>query len=215
MPRTDHRPLFGLIGYPIGHSQSPALFAEFCGDKWGYDLIEEETFEEAWRRFIEGPYKAVNVTAPFKTQAASRADIKSPAVESIGAANILVKTPEGIEAYNSDYLAVKELLTGAGALSVTVIGLGGAGRAAVAAAEELGLPVRGLHHDEIGEGAADDVIVYTLPSPAPGYDRLACRTLIEANYKDPCLTGHDGYVPGLEWLRAQARLGYGIMTKQL
>lgn len=213
MPRTDRRPLFGLIGYPIGHSQSPALFAEFCGDKRGYDLIEEATFEAAWSRFLDGPYRAVNVTAPYKTQAAAMADVKSPAVTRTGAANILVKTPEGISAYNSDYLAVRELLAGAHATSVTVIGLGGAGRAAVAAAEDLGLPVRSLHHDGITNGVKDDAIVYTLPSAAPGCDRLECRTLIEANYKDPCLTWHEGYVSGLEWLRAQARLGYGIMTK--
>lgn len=211
MPKTDS-PRFGLIGYPIGHSQSPALFAELCGGEWEYDLIEEVTFEAAWNRFVNGPYKAVNVTAPYKTQAAAMADIKSPAVERTGAANILVKTPEGIAAYNSDYLAVKELLNNAGAKSVTIIGLGGAGRAALAAAEELGLPVRGLHHDEIGDGVSDDVIVYTLPSASPGYDRLECRTLIEANYKDPCLTNCQGYIPGTEWLSLQASLGYPLMT---
>lgn len=203
---------FGLIGFPISHSQSPSLFKEAYDGRWEYDLIEEETFEAAWTRFINGPYKAVNVTAPYKTLAAERADVKSPAVERIGAANILVKTPEGISAYNSDYLAVKELLINAKAESVTVIGLGGAGRAAIAAAEELGLPVRGLHHDEIETGISDDVIVYTLPSAAPGCDRLDCRTLIEANYKDPCLSGHNGYISGLEWLHLQALLGYSLIT---
>ncbi len=203
---------FGLIGYPVGHSQSPSLFAELCGGAWGYDLIEEKTFEDAWRRFIEGPYRAVNVTAPYKTLAAERADIRSEAVEHTGAANILVKTPRGIAAYNSDYLAIKELLKKASAASVTVIGLGGAGRAALAAAEDLGLPVRGLHHNEIAGGVADDVIIYTLPSAAPGFDSLDCRIIIEANYKDPCLSGHKGYISGLEWLRGQALLGFPILT---
>lgn len=205
---------FGLIGYPIGHSQSPALFREECGGRWEYDLLEFDDFEDAWRAFAEGPYKAVNVTAPYKTSAAGRADIRSGAVGRIGAANILVKTAEGIAAHNSDFLAVRELLGQAVAKSVTVIGLGGAGRAALAAAEDLGLPVRGLHHDEIAEGVTDDVIIYTLPSAAPGCGMLSCRVLIEANYKDPCLTGHNGYVSGMEWLRAQARLGFGILTGQ-
>ena len=205
---------FGLIGYPIGHSQSPALFKEQCNGRWEYDLLEFDNFEDSWKAFADGPYKAVNVTAPYKTLAADRADIRSEAVERTGAANILVKTTEGIAAYNSDFLAVRELLKEAGAKSVTVIGLGGAGRAALAAAEDLGLPVRGLHHDEIADGVSDDVIIYTLPSTVPGCDRLNCRVIIEANYKDPCLTEHNGYVSGLEWLRAQARLGFGILTGQ-
>lgn len=205
---------FGLIGYPIGHSQSPALFREECGGRWEYDLLEFDNFEDSWKAFADGPYKAVNVTAPYKTLAAGRADIRSEAVERIGAANILVKTAEGIAAHNSDFLAVRELLGQAVAKSVTVIGLGGAGRAALAAAEDLGLPVRGLHHDEIAEGVTDDVIIYTLPSAAPGCGRLSCRVLIEANYKDPCLTGHNGYVSGMEWLRAQAILGFAILTGQ-
>lgn len=205
---------YGLIGYPIGHSQSPSLFNELCEGRWEYDLLEYDNFEDSWRAFADGPYKAVNVTAPYKTLAAGRADIRSEAVRRIGAANILVKTPEGIAAHNSDFLAVRELLGQAGAKSVTVIGLGGAGRAALAAAEDLELPVRGLHHDEIAEGAADDVIIYTLPCAAPGCDRLACRAIIEANYKNPCLAEHNGYISGQEWLRAQAILGFAILTGQ-
>lgn len=212
MPRTD-KSRFGLIGYPIGHSQSPALFKEAYNGRWEYDLIEEDSFEAAWTRFIEGPYKAINVTAPYKTQAAARADIKSPAVERIGAANILVKTPEGIAAYNSDYLAVKELLNSAEAKSVAIIGTGGAGRAAIAAAEDCGLDIQVFHHDEIAGGVSADVIIYTLPKAVEGIDKLDCRTLIEANYKDPCLSGHDGYISGLVWLRSQANLGFVLMTK--
>ncbi|MDO5321345.1 MAG: hypothetical protein Q4F39_03030 [Bacteroidia bacterium] len=211
---STERYRFGLIGYPIGHSQSPALFKKECGGRWEYDLLEFDNFEDSLKAFADGPYKAVNVTAPYKTLAAERADIRSAAVERIGAANILVKTPEGIAAYNSDFLAVRELLEKAGAKSVTVIGLGGAGRAALAAAEGLGLPVRGLHHNEISEGVADDTIIYTLPSAVPGCDRLDCRVIIEANYKDPCLMGHNGYISGFEWLHAQAVLGFGILTGQ-
>ena len=45
-----------------------------------------------------------------------------------------------------------------------------------------------------------------------GSDRLECRNLLEANYKDPCLGGHPGYIPGTEWLLQQALLGYALMT---
>ena len=203
---------FGLTGYPIAHSQSPALFAEAYGGQWEYDLIEEETFERAFGRFVEGPYRAVNVTAPFKTEAYLKADIRSAGCEKTRAANILVKTPEGIAAHNSDYLAVKSILRDCAAADVAVIGCGGAGRAAIGAAEDLGLSVRSFHHDEIASGVRSDVIIYTLPSAVEGIDKLDCRILLEANYKDPCLGSHPGYVPGTEWLRRQAALGFPLMT---
>ena len=55
---------FGLIGYPIAHSLSPALFKAAYGGKYAYDLIEEADFEKAYDRFLQD-YHAVNVTAPF------------------------------------------------------------------------------------------------------------------------------------------------------
>lgn len=211
---------YGLIGYPVSHSQSPALFREaFCG-RYEYDLIETPDFGEAWKRFIEGPYKAVNVTAPFKTMAAAAADILSPEVRTVKAANILVKTEEGVKAYNSDYLAVKALLEKAvgdspvprGCTRVTVVGGGGAGRAAFAAAEDSGFMAELLHHDGISAGVKADIIIYTLPEAVEGIDRLDSPVLIEANYRDPVLTSHRGYVPGTAWLKAQAEFGYAIMT---
>lgn len=213
---------FGLIGYPISHSQSPELFKEAFGGRYGYDLIETPDFEEAWKKFVEGPYKAVNVTAPFKSLAAEKADIRTSAVRMTGAANILVKTPEGIKAYNSDYMAVKSILescagnflTPRACTKVAVIGGGGAGRAALAAAEDSGFSARLLHHDEIAGGIRADIIIYTLPKAVEGIDRLDSSVLIEANYRDPVLASHRGYIPGTVWLRAQADLGYDLMVKE-
>lgn len=214
---------FGLIGYPAAHSLSPKLFSEAYGGKYPYDIIETPDFDEAWSRFIEG-YRAVNVTMPFKALAAQRADIKSPEVERTGAANILVKTAEGIVAHNSDYFAVLSILhdiIGTGTVgTVAVIGTGGAGRAAAAAVMDCGLQLQTFHHNEISEGVDADIIIYTLPSAVDGFDKLDCRCLIEANYKDPALdmidANSDGspriYVPGLVWLKRQAAYGYKIMT---
>lgn len=267
MPRTatslNPTPRFGLIGFPAAHSQSPELFREFCGGRWEYDIIETPSFEEAWDRFVDGPYRAVNVTAPFKEPAFQKADIKSSECQRIKAANILVKTSEGIKAYNSDYLAVLELLKrhshnlrhfscqidsnqtnldsrqseqSPSGISIAVIGFGGAGKAAMAAAEDFALPVSSVNlfrHNEISDGVKADIIIYTLPKAVPGIDKLDCSVLIEANYKDPCLsydltstefnqtrdfghvrvqTNHFLYVPGTEWLRLQAKLGYPLLV---
>ena len=202
---------FGLIGHPIAHSLSPALFTAAYGGKYPYDLIRTPDFEEAWARFLAG-YKAINVTAPFKGDAFARVDWRSPECGRVGATNLVVKTPEGTKAYNSDYRGVKALLAPLGCRTAAVIGYGGAGKAALAAAEDLGLDTRLYRHAELAGGASADVIIYTLPRFVEGADRLECTHLLEANYKDPCLAGRPGYIPGSAWLLAQAVTGYALMT---
>lgn len=141
--------MFGLIGHNIQGSLSPALFKAAYGGEFSYDLIDVETFEEGFRRFVEGPYKAVNVTAPFKEAAMMAASKRGFRVRSIGGANILLKEPDGsIVAHNTDYHGVYNTLSlaveargsvarGSAARSgaecgtkAVVIGAGGAGRAA-------------------------------------------------------------------------------------
>ncbi|MBR1959386.1 MAG: hypothetical protein IKA34_02310, partial [Bacteroidales bacterium] len=68
---------FGLIGHPIAHSLSPALFKAGYDSRYPYQLIEGADFEDSYRRFLEG-YDGINVTAPFKEPAFAKADILSP-----------------------------------------------------------------------------------------------------------------------------------------
>ncbi len=201
---------FGLIGYPIAHSLSPRLFTAAYDGRFAYELIETDDFAMAWQTFLDG-YKAINVTAPFKGDAFQRADILSPECERVGATNLCVKTDQGINAYNSDYLGVKSLIEGLSG-TAAVIGYGGAGKAAMAAAEDVGLKTKLYRHNEIASGVSADVIIYTLPRSVEGVDKLQCSVLLEANYKDPCLTAHNGYVPGTAWHLQQAVLGYSLMT---
>lgn len=157
---------FGLIGHPITGSGSPALFAQAYGGRWSYDLIDEESFEAAWSRFL-ADYKAINVTAPFKTAAFERVAACGRLSEdaiACGAVNIVVKEAPGdagcaqsadgsgssdcssfvLAGYNSDYLGLKALLSAEGFAAgdvAVVAGFGGAGRAAAAAARALGMDV--------------------------------------------------------------------------
>ena len=144
---------FGLIGHPIAHSLSPALFKAGYDGRYPYDLIETADFEEAYRRFLEG-YDGINVTAPFKELAYGKADILSEECKVIKATNLLVRTPEGVKAFNSDFLGVRMWLeetfgqasSDARPGRVTnpttlVVGLGGAGKAAAVAAASLDLDV--------------------------------------------------------------------------
>ncbi|HJB44228.1 MAG TPA: hypothetical protein IAB87_05525 [Candidatus Coprenecus merdipullorum] len=161
---TSPQRRLGLIGCPIGHSLSPALFREHFASRpdilehWSYDLIERSTFDEAWKAFLQN-YAAVNVTAPFKENAFRAADSHDYSALRCRASNLLVKTQnEGVKAYNTDFKAVMEILrqelqrtttanTAEEALEkvgrnkVLVIGCGGAGKAATAAALEAGMQV--------------------------------------------------------------------------
>ncbi len=133
---------FGLIGYPIAHSLSPALFKAAFGGRYTYDLIEEEDFEKAYGRFLE-EYDAINVTAPFKEAAYRKADSASDECKAVGAANILVKGQK-ISAANSDVLGVTGALRQHGADctpdgKALIVGCGGAAMAAAYAMwKELG-----------------------------------------------------------------------------
>lgn len=128
---------FGLIGHPISHSLSPALFKAAYGGKYPYDLIEGENFEKAYETFMD-EYDAINVTAPFKELACSKADELDEECRIIGASNILIKDGENqhIIAKNSDIEGVVGSLQAVGmdkGLSKRAL-IAGCGGAAMAAA---------------------------------------------------------------------------------
>lgn len=189
---------FGLIGYPISHSLSPKLWAEaFPGAEHSYDLIEEERFEDAFARFLDG-YSAVNVTMPFKELAYYRSRPADENVRAIKAVNILKKEGNEIVGYNSDFLAVRKLLADACPVAegrrVMIVGAGGAARAAAIAAVSLGfnvtmanrshenclsfvrhttycgkpLEIEVVELQDVAHSIADaDVLVYAVPKPVP------------------------------------------------
>ena len=265
---------FGLIGHPIAHSLSPALFKAGYDSRYPYQLIEGADFEDSYRRFLEG-YDGINVTAPFKEPAFAKADILSPECEAIGATNLLVKTPDGIKAYNSDYLGVRMWLSdvagslksvlppwpqGEGpttkewegffsspqlhptAVKTLIVGLGGAGKAAAAAAESLGMEVIRMNRtikDERTRPLSDfrecfreaDIIIYNIPTAIPELYELADedfgagrpKYILEANYRKPSFdevllqkmrTANPmaEYTSGKIWLLYQAVTGYEIFT---
>ena len=214
---------FGLIGHPISHSQSPALFAAaYPGGEHSYELIEEADFDKAYDRFIEG-YDAVNVTTPFKELAAARADVPNDVVKACGASNLLKKVEGKVYAYNTDYLGVRQILEGRTFEGdVLVVGCGGAAKAAALAAADSGHNVIIANRDEnrairfvaanigrqgsasmlaIGLGMLEAVlhsvsfIIYCVPVAIPQLNdsNLAGKTLFEANYRDAQYSAGHGY----------------------
>ncbi len=209
---------FGIIGDPISHSLSPLLFRAAYGGKYPYELIEGSNFTLSWERFISD-YDGINVTAPFKELAVSRSEILSDAVRRSGATNLVVKTPEGLFAENSDYLGVMMTLRRHGVSSgeALVVGLGGAGKAAALAALDSGCRVTLMNRTrEKAESFAaslpeagfevlslpslkdavrrSGIIIYTATGPVEGLGNLTSadfegKTVLEANYRAPSLSG--------------------------
>ena len=207
---TQHR-RFGLIGHPIARSLSPGLFRAAYDGRYPYELIQGEDFEVSYQRFLE-EYDGINVTAPFKELAYAKADIRSEECRLARAANLIVKTPEGVKAYNSDLLGVRlwlqECVDGVSTtrtpsddrnqeMTALIVGTGGAGRAAAAAAVTSGLKVvlmnRNIERAEklaedlrnMGYGAEvrglddfrqcfreADIIIYNIPTRIPELDTL-------------------------------------------
>lgn len=232
---------FGLIGHPIAHSLSPSLFNAAYDGKYAYDLIEGEDFESSYQRFME-EYDAINVTAPFKELAFAKADILSEECQSTGATNLLVKTKEGIKAYNSDFLGVRmwlsELAGSLKGIKILIVGLGGAGKAAAAAAESLGMEVVRMNRtvrdcrthslDEFKKCFREsDIMIYNIPEAIPELKELtdsdfqtdSPKYILEANYKNPSMdeilkqfASKAIYTGGKTWLLYQAVTGYEILT---
>lgn len=197
------------MGCPVSHSQSPALFLEYFSgrpdilSRYSYDLIDCSRFQDAYAVFLRD-YLAVNVTAPFKEDAYRAADSHDRAAVLCRASNLLVKENQGIRAYNTDFEAVREILRlefqGTEGLNAVVIGCGGAGKAASAAAYDSGMRTiicnRTLSRAEdfashlrfsgrcagtvepeclsrLEKTVADaDVVIYTLPEPVEEIVRL-------------------------------------------
>ena len=234
---------FGLIGHPIEHSFSPALFKAGYGGMYPYDLIITEDFEEAYRSFLD-EYDGINVTAPFKELALRKADIISEECRLVGATNLLIKTPEGIAAYNSDFRGLVTMFRGlkGDEKTVLIVGAGGAGKAAKAAAEAMGYETtvinRTQYNPEIKplsafreEFSKADIVIYNLPVRIPEIDMLTeadlCpgkeKVILEANYRNPSFDNGSiqrmvsmnpliRYIDGREWLLQQAVTGYELFT---
>ena len=197
---------FGLIGHPIEHSLSPALFKAGYDGRYPYELIQTPDFEEAYARFL-ADYDGINVTAPFKELAIKKADLLSEECQKIGATNLLIKTPEGIKAHNSDYLGVRlwiSKVSGKQIPRILIVGTGGAGKAASEAARSLGCEVILMNRTQYTEDIRPlsefkeafkqaDIVIYNLPVRLPELDTLGKedfiegrpKHILEANYRNP------------------------------
>ncbi len=104
---TGHTGLMALIGSPVGHSGSPAMY-NYSFARLGLDYvyvaldIKAEQTEEAIRAMRLFQMKGGNVTMPCKTEAARYMDELSPAARMIGAVNTIVNREGRLFGYMTD-----------------------------------------------------------------------------------------------------------------
>ncbi|RKF26813.1 shikimate dehydrogenase [Micromonospora globbae] len=189
-----------VVGKPIAHSLSPVIhnagYAAAGLAGWSYTRIECAESELPGLVAGLGPeWAGLSVTMPGKEAALAVADAASPVAVAVGAANTLVRRPDGSwYADNTDVTGMVEVLAGAGVrpgARVTVLGAGGTARAALAAAARLdartvtvvarraaavdglrpvadavGVPVRGADWADAAAHLDADVVVSTVPKGA-------------------------------------------------
>jgi shikimate dehydrogenase len=129
---------YAVVGHPVAHSLSPRIHAAFAaatGQAMTYRLLEApvDGFVRIVEAFFAEGGAGLNVTVPFKEQAASWVGELSPAAAAAGAVNTIERLTRGFRGHNTDGAGlVRDLLRGcreplAGA-RLLLIGAGGAAR---------------------------------------------------------------------------------------
>jgi shikimate dehydrogenase len=134
---------YAVVGNPIAHSRSPEIherFARQTHQRITYERIEVplEGFEERALALRDAGFRGLNVTVPFKVDAAKLADELLPRARLAGAVNTLAFDGDTIVGDNTDGIGfvsdVRERLKfDFKECSVLVLGAGGAVRGVIGA----------------------------------------------------------------------------------
>ncbi|MFO0965549.1 MAG: shikimate dehydrogenase [Gemmataceae bacterium] len=155
---TSDADIFGVIGDPVAHSLSPLIHNRSFRDEKVNAVyvpfrVPRGELADFLKSFETLGVRGYSVTLPHKEAAAKLAPEVDEAVELIGAANTLVKTPDGWHAFNTDGQAAidslrehlpKDSVGGPGHLSnrtVLVLGAGGVARALAFSLQREGVPL--------------------------------------------------------------------------
>lgn len=149
---ADYGRLFGLIGFPLGHSSSQDFFnKKFESEKIdahyvNFEISSIEKLEEVLATYPN--LAGFNVTIPYKLKILRYLDALDPEAKAIGAVNVvkIFKQPDGsisLKGYNSDCIgfgdSIAPMLKDGDYSKALVLGTGGAARAVVHALEKLGV----------------------------------------------------------------------------
>lgn len=151
------RPYAGVVGHPIGHSQSPALhraayavlaandIVENIGAYDARDVEETELIPLVQELRTDPLWRGLSVTMPLKSEAAEIADELTPLARAVGVVNTLAHDGHGhVLGHNTDVSGIMGAIRAAGSVPprprAAILGGGGTATAAVAALQRLGAP---------------------------------------------------------------------------
>ncbi|MCI8659646.1 MAG: shikimate dehydrogenase [Lachnospiraceae bacterium] len=161
MEISGHTQMLCLIGSPVGHSGSPAMY-NYSFNKLGLDYvylafdIKEEETERAVEALKLLNVRGFNITMPCKTRVLSCCDELSRAAELIGAVNTVVNEKGKLIGHNTD-------------------GLGW-----VRSCREKGVEIQGKKMTIAGSGGAATAI--TITSALNGIEELSVFALKDSFY---------------------------------
>lgn len=203
-------PLYAVVGHPVAHSRSPALHSRWMRDLGqvglyvALDFESDREFADSIPSLVEGGFRGLNVTHPFKGVALELASHVGPGAEACGVANTLTLGPEEVEAENTDLVAILrrfEELRSSGrwdGSSVGVIGAGGAARATLAAARSLGVEAQvWARRAEASELLAGEFGARAVRDPESTRPTLVVHATPVGQ-----TMGGSPVLPNLSWLRA-------------
>ncbi len=150
---------YGLIGYPLGHSFSPAWFGkkfhreaiDACYEAYPIQRIED--FPALLRSQPE--LQGLNVTTPYKESVIPFLDELDPDAQAIGAVNCIDLKSGRLRGYNTDWQGFRDSLESAlrpHHMRALVLGTGGAALAICFALKQMGIA---FHTVSRKEGKAD------------------------------------------------------------
>ena len=135
------RDRFGVLGWPVGHSRSPAMMRAAGLERYQRLPVAPAAFDDTVRALGAAGFRGANVTIPHKQAALALATSASQAARAIGAANTLSFGDDGsIAAENTDAPGLMAAL-GRVPQSALVLGAGGSARAAIWALAQSGAEV--------------------------------------------------------------------------
>jgi shikimate dehydrogenase len=211
--------LYGVVGWPVGHSLSPAIqnaaFAYHQLDAVYLALpVEPAALAAALRGAHALGFHGLNVTIPHKQAGAAACHALDQVATACGAVNTLRRTPGGWEGFNTDATALSQLLEGAGVRAgarALLIGAGGAARAGGWAALKVGARLMVTARRRI---QAEALCAALSPAVGPGGVRpevvdwaslaAASRAAdVVVNATSVGLPGQPGALPGLAFRAGQ------------
>lgn len=168
MTIDGHTRLLGLIGTPVGHSKSPAMY-NYCFEKFGLNCaylafdVDMDHVADAVAALRTFNVMGCNVTMPLKNAVIPYLDVVSEASKAIGSVNTIVNKDGKLYGYVTDGMGYTgELRRGGVEIAgkkITLLGAGGAASAiAIEAALEGAAEIRVFNkHDSFWERALSNL----------------------------------------------------------